>query len=70
MLPPDVLVVASGPFSILADGNQILQPFRHRVVPVSRTMLPEDGRYVIHQNDHFYNIHVSVLAPLIFQEAP
>ena len=48
----------SGPFWTLCDGNEMLQPWQHAVIPVPRQSLLVDGRYVVHRDCHFFNVWV------------
>ena len=47
----------NGPFWILRDGNKMLKEFGFCVVPVPRTKLWENGRYVVHEGHRCFNVH-------------
>ena len=53
-----VPITQSGPFWALQDGNVMLKPYGYCVVPVPSESLFTNGRYIIHQVNHFYNIRV------------
>ena len=53
-----VTPTSDGPFWIIRDGNSMLQPWGHAVLPVPKESLRSDGRYIIHEDCHFFNLWV------------
>jgi len=53
-----VPLTTSGPFWIIKDGNAMLRPFGYCVLPVLRAELQHEGKYIVHKDNHFYNVDV------------
>eukprot|EP00959_Pyramimonas_sp_CCMP1952_P025203 528719-Pyramimonas_sp.AAC.1 len=53
-----VTATRNGPFWILRDGNAMLRPWGHAATPVPRHSILEDGRYIVHARNHFFNLWV------------
>ena len=53
-----VHATADGPYWALRDGNEVLRPFEHLLMPAPRARIAQRGRFVLHRASHFFALVV------------